>query len=373
MVTIPLPDGVTAPTGYPVDWSPDSKHLVSFKSGYEWKSSLRVINAYGGPWVELGKACTLVAWGQVWTPDGTRIITESDAGFWWILPTKGDPPVKLALKPEPDPTRFVLPSFSLDLTKAAYASKEGDLWVLPLSIEETKAVGKPVKAGEKVETGLPIRVCWSPDSKWIAFPSTKEGSKDLWLASVKGGAARRLTQQPGDEPEPQGGLSWSPDSKWIAYSNKEGIWRVSSSGGEPRVLVPSEHASEPVWSPDGEGIAFIEPSHISMVHVETGEIEPLLDLKAHHLDGENAGHLVWSPDGKKLGFIGFKDPRYRVWVLSVPEGNLMELAEDDPGDKYALAWSPDGKKVSYSSDRYVRVRTGALWAMDVEELVSKLE
>ena len=54
-------------------------------------------------------------------------------------------------------------------------------------------------------------------------------------------------------------------------------------------------------------------------------------------------------------------------------GELLELAKDDPGDKFYLYWSPDGKKLSYASYRFVRVRTGAIWEADVEELLSKMD
>jgi len=355
----------------PVAWSVDSKQVIFFKSGYDWESRLMVINAYGGPWVELGKERELVAYSQYWAPDGEQIITDGETDFW-VIPTKGGPSVKLELRPDPKPIAFVTPSFSPDLTKAAYVSEDYSLWVLPISIDEAKATGKPVKAGEKIAKKRNFGVRWSPDSKCIAFPSGEGESRDIWIASVKGGEARLLTKQPSDKPVL--GWSWSPDGRDVAYEAKGGIWVVPSLGGEPKQFVESD-VGDHAWSPDGKEIAFIEKSSVSTVNVQTGEIKQTLDLKAHNLDGEYAWDLEWSPDGKKLGFICSKasGSRYRIWFVSVPEGNLMELAEDDPGDKYYFSWSPDGKKVAYNSDRYFKVRTGTLWAVDVEEIVSKTE
>ena len=48
----------------------------------------------------------------------------------------------------------------------------------------------------------------------------------------------------------------------------------------------------------------------------------------------------------------------------------MKLTTDDAGAKYSLFWSPDGKRISYSSDAYVKLRTGAIWEADVSELLS---
>ncbi len=378
VVLIRITDGqeftVTVPedVGYVISWSPDGKEVIFFRSGYDYRSSLKLVNAYGGPWVELGKECKLVAWDQVWSADGERIITDSDTDFWWIIPTKGGTPVKLQFKPKPEPKAFTIPSFSPDLSRAAYVAQDKSLWIFPVSMDKSEAKGRPIKIGERVDGG-PYFVSWSPDSKWIAFPSRKGGSRDIWVALTKGGRARRITGQPGNEPDPSWCISWSPDGRWISYSNEKGIWIVPSSGGKPEALVRSKEASEHAWSPNGKEIAFVGKSFISIVNVQTGEIRHILDLKAHSLDGESIWSLKWSPDGGRLGFIGFKEPRYRVWVVSVSGEDLMELAEDDSGDKYFLFWSPDGRKISYNSDRYLKVRTGALWSMEIEEVVRRME
>ena len=99
----------------------------------------------------------------------------------------------------------------------------------------------------------------------------------------------------------------------------------------------------------------------------------LVDLVTHGLDAERSWDLSWSPDGKNLAFFSYKDPNYRLWVVPAKGGELLELAKDDPADKFYLYWSPDGKKLSYASYRFVRVRTGAIWEADVEELLSKME
>jgi len=39
--------------------------------------------------------------------------------------------------------------------------------------------------------------------------------------------------------------------------------------------------------------------------------------------------------------------------------------------KYSLFWSPDGKRISYCSDAHVKLRTGAIWEADFEEIVKK--
>jgi Tol biopolymer transport system component len=252
-------------------------------------------------------------------------------------------------------------------------TEDGSLWVFPISIDLAKATGKPVEVGGKLQVNRPCRVSWSPDSRWIAFPSQTDRSMEILAGSVKGGKVRQLVELPGDRKDLSGGISWSPDGDHISYEDKDGIWLVPSSGGELRHLVESDEIHDHAWSPDGKRIAFIEKAYISFAEVQSGQVKHIVNLNAHNLDGESTWSLKWSLDGSRLAFISLRKPRYRAFVVSVSGGDPRELAEDDPGEKYYLAWSPDGKKVSYNSDSYFRVRTGILWAMDVEELVNKTE
>ncbi len=56
---------------------------------------------------------------------------------------------------------------------------------------------------------------WSPDGKWIAFTTRREAdaNNQIYLLSVEGGEARRLTSHP----TAPGTLTWAPDSKSIYF------------------------------------------------------------------------------------------------------------------------------------------------------------
>ena len=58
------------------------------------------------------------------------------------------------------------------------------------------------------------RARWSPDSRWIAFNSKKDGNTDLYVISVEGGRVRRLTTEASNEWRP----SWSKDGRWIYFA-----------------------------------------------------------------------------------------------------------------------------------------------------------
>lgn len=108
---------------------------------------------------------------------------------------------------------------------------------------------------------------FSPDSKYIAFISERDGNSDIYITETVDegdgkffGRERRLTQSDAKERE----LSWSPNSEWIAFTSghqkQSEIYkiRVKKNGGRPiQLTFNSVRDEDPVWSPNGDSIAFV--------------------------------------------------------------------------------------------------------------------
>ena len=102
------------------------------------------------------------------------------------------------------------------------------------------------------------RPCISPDGQYIAFVVTTIDDKkheyrsSIWMIATDGGEARRFTMGTSNTSSP----TWSPDGRWLAFvSEREGesqgkdekelkkrgkgkaqIWLIPTDGGEARQL-----------------------------------------------------------------------------------------------------------------------------------------
>ena len=66
---------------------------------------------------------------------------------------------------------------------------------------------------------------WSPDGKWIAFTSTRDGNYDIYLIRPDGTGLRNLTQHPAQDKDP----TWTPDGTHLTFvSNRDGKFEVYS-------------------------------------------------------------------------------------------------------------------------------------------------
>src|SRR5262245_164509 len=77
---------------------------------------------------------------------------------------------------------------------------------------------------------------FSPDGKWIAFSSDRNGNFDVFIVASEGGTSKQLTFHSADDTV----LGWTPDSRAVLFSSSRGddftakLYTVSIDGGMER-------------------------------------------------------------------------------------------------------------------------------------------
>jgi eukaryotic-like serine/threonine-protein kinase len=184
---------------------------------------------------------------------------------------------------------------------------------------------------------------------------------DVWSFDIARGVKIPLTF---GSSSGQGNLYpvWSPDGKYVAYTSfrdgKYGLYQKSAdgSGSEIQLLESTDHFRVPTsWSTDGRFLAYHEGvSGRTYANGVPGGwsiwMLPLFgDLHAYPFIQStfSAREANFSPDGKWLAYCSNEAGEYRVYVVPFPgPGGKWQVSL---GDGRGPIWRRDGKEIFYLS------------------------
>ena len=204
-------------------------------------------------------------------------------------------------------------------------------------------------------TGGGSQLAWSGAAKRLAFVR----DDGVWVISTSGGDLRRVVAGPVYE------YSWSPDGRRLVYRGDDFDLYVSSLAGAVHRLTGD--GRDPVWSPDGEWIAFltsvahvvdqVEEEYVAIVHPDgTGRQRLQLGL---------ATGVAWSPDGRRLAYTAPADTADGVssslYTMLRDGTDVRVLVPRAEFDLHGGEWSPDGGRIALTDGTGTSVvdRTGA--------------
>lgn len=237
----------------------------------------------------------------------------------------------------------------------------GGWWALGL-IREQRAHGRPAVLTSRglrrltFDPGLQSEITWSPDGRFIAYASDKEGNFDIWVQPVDTGAAWQLTKSPAHDRQP----SWSPDGKNIVFRSERdggGLFVIPAGGGAERRL--TTFGVEPKWAPDGSQIMFASTSVYALyvprlftVRLDGRPPQPVLEPFLRNL--RYVVSWTWYPDSTRVSILGAtKFGGEGLGVYTVPlsgEGPALLKYTPEVGTWGAFEWSRSGKTLYLDCD-----------------------
>ncbi len=190
----------------------------------------------------------------------------------------------------------------------------------------------------------------------LAFMSARRGQRGRLVVFDRAGHEMGVIQQADDEELLNPAIS--PDGKLVAVNRmdpnagKWDIWTVDlATNVRTRITSTPGVNSDPVWSPDGNWIAFA-----------SGRQDGKVALYRKSLVGDAKEELLFeggpenlplipediSPDGKKILFVRGTDTH--LWLLPVDGDHKPAPLTQSNFMEYAGRISPDGKWIAYAAD-----------------------
>ncbi len=392
-------------------FSPDGK-WIAFTGQYDGDEQVYVMPSEGGEPRQLtfypARGPLAPRWGydnQVigWTNDGHYVVYRSLRDSWALaisrlyrVPIDGGPseplpmPVSGAASYSPGGNQLVYSPQARDFrTEKRYSGGEAnELYIFDTETHAAKRITEGPRA--------------SRDPMWIGkeiyFNSDRDGHFNLYAYDIATGKTAQITKNtiwdvrwPGSDRErrivyeldgelnvldvktgksvhinvrvPDDGVNrratyisaansieqaeLSPKGERVLFAARGDIFSAPAEKGPTRNLThsPGAHDKWPAWSPDGSKVAYLSDA--------TGEEEIYVVAQDGTSPPEqitSGGHAFryqpqWSPDDRQ---IAFSDKDGRLWVVSLADHLIKEIAHSTEGTIRDYDWSPGSEYIAFS-------------------------
>jgi Tol biopolymer transport system component len=300
-----------------------------------------------------------------------RTLAFISGGSLWVVPIPG--------KSNPDiagvPVRLTEPMYAWDNANVSIAWSGDGKWIgfrvaVPRmgkpTLEEIYLVG--AEGGKPIH--LPITWADWPGDVYTLRYSLSLDARTLYFADgtslenlridsmpASGGKRQPLTEPPARMP------AVSPDGSRIAFVrmvqtnanevHTRQVWMRPIQGGDPVLICETTGLtwlSSPIWSPDGNKVAFLSSpdeggnrySQIWIVPISGGK--PASSPTKFSLPGRTYSLLSGWTEDDKIGVLLRSPQQHALYVVPATGGKAAQLT---PKDSWMPSWSPDGKIIYF--------------------------
>ncbi|HZP63635.1 MAG TPA: S9 family peptidase [Terriglobales bacterium] len=203
----------------------------------------------------------------------------------------------------------------------------------------------------------------SADGAWVAYTVETDSLKDdkshtqIWAVPSAGGGALAMTVEKESSTHPR----WSPDGKYLAFlSGRDGgktqIYLLNRQGGEAQKITETvQDVDEFAWSPDSKRMVLVlrdpKPEEIQEAKEHKGDEASSGEKTGESEKGKTPRPIVVDRYQFKADEVGFLDRRRtHLYVFDIASKKLTQVTSGDFDDEQP-AWSPDGNWLAFSSKR----------------------
>jgi hypothetical protein len=207
--------------------------------------------------------------------------------------------------------------------------------------------GRPAFVTVLQDGAANFHVTQSPDGKWIAYDSDRDGTRGVYVAPSDDILAARKVSGTGYAAIPK----WSFDGRKLAFVRAEArrprVWNVWVADLDAHTLSRvSRHSVGQAWGaswfPDGGRLAYSVEDRLVIADRRNGTTRTVQSPRPRHLIRTPAV----SPNGQ---WVVFQVHRDGVWLFEIASGKMRRVLDDATAEEFA--WSPDSTRVIYHARR----------------------
>jgi Tol biopolymer transport system component len=332
------------------DWSPDGSHVAFVRLASEGGQTVTVLGVAAADGSEAREVAKVPGGMRAprWSPDGRSVAVVPVPGA--LLAGAQQGPVVVGVEdgsvrtvPAPDPRRNV---------SAAAWTATGELVYLQAESVVSAAGSTALLVRQDPATGRIAAQTWSPSSALVldvvgdgrVVFDTRSPRQNLREVTLAGAAANGRWLSRGESTDRQ--PVYSPDGEWVAFSSNRGggmnLWLVSTATGNLRRVTDAHVNWDPAFTRDGQRLLW-SSNRGGNFEIWTADVDGSGPRQVTQ-DGGNAENPTATPDGRWIVYSSGNPQKAGLWKIRPDGSEAVHLVK---GRVSLPDVSPDGRHALY--------------------------